>query len=99
MGDVVLFSSLDLSIFFRVGALCRHHVCHVARQLAPGYFDGSRHVSFGEGRVFLCYDTTGSSDDKSLGGTWAILGMTLSRADISIRFSEKCLATMGALVA
>ena len=21
-----------------------------------------------------CYDTTGSSDDKSLGGAWAILG-------------------------
>src|SRR6266403_1764052 len=28
---------------------------------------------FWEGRVFLCYDTTGSSDDKSLGGAWAIL--------------------------
>jgi len=46
MGDVVFLSSLDLSVFFRVRALGRHHVRHIARELAPGYFDGGRHVSF-----------------------------------------------------
>ena len=46
MGDVVFLSSLDLLVFFGVRALCRHHMCHVARELAPGYFDGGRHVSF-----------------------------------------------------
>ncbi len=37
-------------------------------------------------RVFLCYDTTGSSDDKSLGGAWAILGKTLSHMDLVLVF-------------
>ena len=71
-GDVVLLSSLDLLVFFWVHVLCGHHVHHVARELAPGYFNGGCHFLFR--RVFLCYDTTGSSDGKSLGGAWAILG-------------------------
>ena len=70
VGDVVFLSSLDLSIFFGVHVLRRHHMCHVAGELAPGYFDGGHHVfsSFGLESVFLCYDSAGSSDDKSLGG-------------------------------
>ena len=44
-GDVVFLSSLDLSIFLGVRVLRRHHMCHVAGEFAPGYFDGSRHVS------------------------------------------------------
>ena len=44
-GDVILLSSLDLSIFFGVCVLHGHHVCHVAGELAPGYFDGSHHAS------------------------------------------------------
>ena len=44
-GYIVFLSSLDLSLFFRVRILHRHHVCHVAGELAPGYFDGSRHAS------------------------------------------------------
>ncbi len=69
MGDVVFLSPLDLSVFFGVCVLCGHHMCHVTGELAPDYFNGGRHVFFlALGRVFLCYDTTGSSDDKSLGG-------------------------------
>ena len=45
MGDVVFLSSLDLSVFFRVRALRGHHMCHIAGELAPCYFDGSRHIS------------------------------------------------------
>ena len=94
MGDVVFLSSLDLSIFFRVRALRGHHVRHVARELAPGYFDGGRHVSFEE-RVFLCYDTTGSSDDKSLREALGrSSGMTLSHMDsVFVCSCEKCSAT------
>src|SRR6266478_2297446 len=35
-------------------------------------------------RVFLCYDSTGSSDDKSLGGTWAILGDDTKSCGLSV---------------
>ncbi len=68
VGDVVFLSPLDLSIFFGVRALCGHHMCHVTRELAPGGYDGGRHDFFllSLKRVFLCYDTAGSSDDKSL---------------------------------
>ena len=49
VGDVVFLSSLDLLVFLRVHVLHRHHVCHVAGELAPCYFDGGCHVfsSFG----------------------------------------------------
>ena len=50
--NVVFLSSLDLSVFFRVHALRRHHMCHVAGELAPGYFDGGRH-SFEESVLVL----------------------------------------------
>ena len=42
-------------------------MCHIARELAPGYFDGGHHVfsSFGLESVFLCYNSAESSDDKS----------------------------------
>jgi len=43
-GDIVFLSSLDLSVFLGVRVLRRHHMCHVTRELAPGYFDGGRHV-------------------------------------------------------
>src|SRR6266478_740210 len=33
-------------------------------------------------RVFLCYDTTGSSGQHESGGACAVLGMTLSRMDL-----------------
>ena len=45
-GDVVFLSSLDLSVFLGVRVLCGHHMCHIARELAPGYFDGGRHDFF-----------------------------------------------------
>ncbi len=45
-GNVVFLSSLDLSVFFRVRVLCGHHMCHIAWELAPGYFDGGRHGFF-----------------------------------------------------
>ena len=74
-GDVIFLSSLDLSVFFGVHVLRGHHVCHVTGELAPGYFNGGRHIfsSFVLESVFLCYDSAGSSNDKSLGGAWAIL--------------------------
>src|SRR6266436_1665702 len=44
-------------------------------------------------RVFLCYDTMGSSDDKSL---WRCFerssGMMLSHVDLAFHLSEKCSA-------
>src|SRR6266403_3398164 len=48
-------------------------------------------------RVFLCYDTTGSSSQQESGGACAILGMTLSRRDlVLVRLSrEKCSAMQG----
>src|SRR6266404_2282511 len=49
-------------------------------------------------RVFLCYDTTGSSGQHESGGACAILGMTLSRMDLVFGrcvVSEKCSATQG----
>ncbi len=54
-GDVVFLSSLDLSVFLGVRALCWHHVCHVTGELAPGYFNGGRHVFsfFGESVLVL----------------------------------------------
>src|SRR6266403_364114 len=49
-------------------------------------------------RVFLCYDTTGSSGQHESGGAYAILGMILSRMDLVFSrcvVSEKCPATQG----
>jgi len=37
----------------------------------------------------LCYDTTGLSDDKSLGGAWWLSGMTLSHMDLGLSGSRR----------
>ena len=38
--------------------------------------------------VFLCYDSAGSSDDKSLEALERSLGMTLSHMDLALVFGE-----------
>ncbi len=65
-GDVIFLSSLDLSIFFGVRVLCRHHVCHVAGELAPGYFNGSRHASVCLGECSCVTTLQGRLANKSL---------------------------------
>src|SRR6266404_1256482 len=99
MGNVVLLSSLDLSIFFGVRILRRHHVCHVAGELAPGYFDRSRHAFVSCFRRECSCVTTpqGRLVRQESGGAYAILGMILSRVDLVLIcfWGEKCSATQG----
>ncbi len=91
--DVIFFLSLDLSIFFRVLVLGWHHVCHVAWQVALGYFDRGRHFCFLWGRVFLCYDSAGHMFIKSLLEALKALGMTPDQlwADVSMGFGRSAL--------
>ncbi len=74
-------------------------MCHIAGELAPGYFNGGCHVfsSFGLESVFLCYNSAGSSDDKSREALERSSGMTLSRMDFSVVLMRSVLATSGSL--
>ena len=49
--------------------------------------------------MFLCYDTTGSSDDKSLGGALAILGDDTKLCGPSVGLVRSVWQLWGLLVA
>ncbi len=55
-------------------------------------------VFFGVGRVFLCYDTTGLSRYKSLGGTLVILGDDTKSYGLSVGLVRSVSTTMMTLV-
>src|SRR6266446_3050678 len=97
MRDVIFLSSLDLPVFFGVRTLCGHHMCHVARELAPGYFDGSRHVSVL--RESSCVTTLqGCLVTRLSEALGRSSGMTLSRLDlVFVWLCEKCSAMQGDL--
>ncbi len=79
----------SLGSVFCVGIMCAMSPGNLLQVTLMGVDISGSVFSFGMKRVFLCYDTTGLSDDKSLGGTWQLSGMTLSHMDLVLSGSRR----------